>query len=240
MMNRVAVAVVTLLLVLANVGAVRAAGASTTQRISGKTLEALAAKAVAGVKVGPNAQIVAAYNVPDQIVQAGNASLTVGAPAVSPTYVNVPIEVDVDGRYARIINVGYRVETFVTTAVATHDLVAGTVLGAGDVKMSRIVFYGQRPNGTDVLVGRKIMSPVRTGAPIYIEMTQTNQIVRAGNTVVLIVHDGGVSIAADVIARTSGGLGDSVSLYNPQTNKALSGIVVGPDRVELDLTGDTP
>ena len=56
---------------------------------------------------------------------------------------------------------------------------------------------------------------------------------------VLIVHDDGVSVVADVVARTGGGLGDQVSIYNPQTNKTLSGTVIGPDRVELNLSGDT-
>jgi flagella basal body P-ring formation protein FlgA len=56
---------------------------------------------------------------------------------------------------------------------------------------------------------------------------------------VLIIHDGGVDVVADVVARSSGGLGDQVALYNPQTNKSLSGTVIGPDRVELDLSGGT-
>ncbi|MHB8144911.1 MAG: flagella basal body P-ring formation protein FlgA [Vulcanimicrobiaceae bacterium] len=38
-------------------------------------------------------------------------------------------------------------------------------------------------------------------------------------------------------ARTSGGLGDQVQIYNPSTNKSLSGTVTGPGRVELDLSG---
>jgi flagella basal body P-ring formation protein FlgA len=102
-----------------------------------------------------------------------------------------------------------------------------------------MVFTGQRANGTVVLVGRRVTSAVRAGTAVTIEGTQVNQIVKAGNTVTLIVDNDGVRVAADVVARTSGGLGDEVSVYNPQTNKTLSGTVVGPDRVELNLSGET-
>jgi flagella basal body P-ring formation protein FlgA len=44
-------------------------------------------------------------------------------------------------------------------------------------------------------------------------------------------------LTADVVARTGGGLGDSVTVYNAETNKLLSGTVTGPDRVELVLPG---
>ena len=58
---------------------------------------------------------------------------------------------------------------------------------------------------------------------------------KAGSTVVLIVRDGPVALSADVVARTAGGMGDVVAVYNPQTKKALSGVVTGPNRVELTL-----
>jgi flagellar basal body P-ring formation protein FlgA len=127
----------------------------------------------------------------------------------------------------------------VMTAVATQDLVPGAVIGEDDVKMARIVYTGQPTNGTQVLLGRRVITAVRSGAPITIEATRVDQIVKAGNTVTLIVDNNGVRVAADVVARTSGGLGDEVNVFNPQTNRVLSGTVVGPDRVELNLSGVT-
>ena len=57
----------------------------------------------------------------------------------------------------------------------------------------------------------------------------------AGSPVVLIVHDGSVALAADVIARTSGGLGETVTVYDEGARKMLSGLVTAPSRVELTL-----
>jgi len=61
--------------------------------------------------------------------------------------------------------------------------------------------------------------------------------VKAGSGAIFVVHDGPVALTADVIARTGGGLGESVTVYNAQTNRILSGTVTGPDRVELVLPG---
>jgi len=215
-----------------------AAAAFLTQTVPGARLETLAATVERTVHVGGDAKLVQAFPVPSQIVPPGRVTLRPQAAIVTTSYVNVPVEIDVNGAFLRKIFVGYRVERFVQTAVATHDLVPGTVIAPSDVRMARVVFVGQQTNGTQALIGRRIVATIRSGAPISIEVTQINQIVKAGEVVTLIVDDGGVSVVADAVASTSGGLGEQVSVYNPQTHKALTGTVVGPDRVELNLTGD--
>jgi flagella basal body P-ring formation protein FlgA len=75
---------------------------------------------------------------------------------------------------------------------------------------------------------------------LYVEQTAVVELVKAGSTVVLIVRDGPVALAADVVARNSGGLGDTVAVYNPGTKKALTGVVTGPNRVELNLPSASP
>ncbi|MBV8154694.1 MAG: flagellar basal body P-ring formation protein FlgA [Candidatus Eremiobacteraeota bacterium] len=211
---------------------------NATQRVSGKQFESLAKRAMSTVVVPADAAFVQATPVRDQIVPAGAVSLQVESPLSTPSYVNVPIDVSVDGQFLRTVFVGYRMQAFVRTAVAAHDLVAGTVIAADDVTMARVPSTGRLGNGTDVLVGRKIFVPFRKGQPVFIEETQTNMIVKPGSSVVLIVNDGGVSVVAEGVARTGGGLGDEVSVYNPSTNHTLSGMVVGPDRVQLDIMGE--
>lgn len=238
-MRNVAAAAAVTVLAMLNCVPLPACAQTATQRIAGKRIEALAKPLLAGVRLTGDATLVAAFPIPDQTVPAGSVSLSVQTPMTTPSFVNVPVEVDVNGKYLRTIFVGYRVQQWVRTAVAAHDLVPGTVLSANDLAMARVPYTGQHANSTDVLVGRKIVSAFRAGVPVAIEQTLTNQIVKPGASVVLIVNDGGVSVVADVVARTGGGLGDEVSIYNPQTNKTLSGTVIGPDRVELNLSGDT-
>ena len=210
---------------------------AASQRISGKRFEALAKPMIAGIHPAGDAVLAQAYPVPDQVVPSGKLSLTVESAMVNPVFVNVPIEIDVDGHFIRQIFVGYKVQRYVRAAVAAVDIDPGTVLSYADLKMERIPDNGQRTNGIEALVGRRVLSAVRAGQPIAIESTQTDQIVKAGSTIVMIVHDGGVDVVAAVVARQSGGLGDEIPVYNPQTNKALSGTIIGPDRVELNLSG---
>ena len=215
--------------------ALPAHGQTAVVRVSGHTIEELAKPAARSVRLAADASLIPAFTVPDQSVPKGALSLVVQTALTTPSFVNVPIEIDVDGKYLRTVFVGYRIQKYVTTAVATHDLLPGSVLTPGDVALAKVPFNGQHTNGVQALVGRRIVAAFRSGSPVAIEQTQTNQIVKAGASVVLVVRDSGVSVVADVLARTSGGLGDEVNIYNPQTNKTLTGTVVGPDRVELNL-----
>lgn len=230
------VAALSLAFILCGFGSARAGGIAT-QRISGAHLTALAQRVVRSISLPADSSLVPAFSVPSQTLPSGKASVVVGRILRNPSYVNVPIVLAVNGHYQRTIFVGYRILRWVKTAVAARDLIEGSVLSARDLTMKRVVFQGQRVNGIHALLGRRLEGTFRRGQPVYLEETQTNQIVKAGATITMIVDDGGVSVVADVLARTSGGLGDQVSVYNPQTNTALSGTVVGPDRVELDLGG---
>lgn len=227
------------LLALALVCVPGIARAAATQTVKGSSVEALATPISKAVRLIGDAELVQSYPVPDQIVPAGRVELVAQSAIITASYVNVPIVIDLNGRFLRQLFVGYRVQRYVQTAVATHDLVPGALLTADDLKLARIVFTGQRTNGTDVLIGRRVITAMRAGTQVTIEGTRVDQIVKAGNTVSLIVDSNGVRIATDVVARTSGGLGDEVTVYNPQTSKVLTGTVVGPDRVELDLSGET-
>ncbi|MGZ3496506.1 MAG: flagellar basal body P-ring formation chaperone FlgA [Vulcanimicrobiaceae bacterium] len=207
------------------------------QRIAGTHIEAVAERALHDLPNDTMHSFVAASTVPDQLVSTGHVDLAVGAPLVTANFVNVPVTISVDGRVDRTVFAGYRVQAYVETAVAAHDLAPGSVLTADDVTMGRVPFSGRPGNGTDVLIGRKINGAVLKGQPVPVEVTVTNQIVKAGSTVILIVRDGGATVTAACIARTAGGLGDQVSVYNSQTNKALTGTVTAPGTVELDISG---
>jgi flagella basal body P-ring formation protein FlgA len=215
--------------------------AFATQRVSGNRIASIAQRQLSFLSHDDDRGFVLAGIVPDQVVSEGRVALRAGAPNGTNVFVNVPVEIDVDGKPDRTVLVGYRVQQFVETAVAARDLAPGTVLAAGDLTTARVAFNGTAPNGVDVLVGRRVESAVLKGQAVRIQSTSVNQIVKAGSTVVFIVRDSGVVISADAIARTSGGLGDEVFVYNPSTHKALSGTVTGPGTVELDISGgDNP
>jgi flagella basal body P-ring formation protein FlgA len=232
-----------LLLAVLSVCAPLAANASGIgmQKISGKTIAALAYRQIAPLARNPDASYLPVTQVADQVVSDGQVHLRAQSPIGTSQFVNVPVQIEVNGRLDRTVLVGYRVEQLAFTAVASHDLAPGTVIGQDDVELARLPLDGRSANGTDVLVGRRLSGAVTKGAPVTIADTQVNQIVKAGSTVVFTIVNGAVTISADATARTSGGMGDQVVVFNNETHKQLTGTVTGPNTVELDITeGSTP
>jgi flagella basal body P-ring formation protein FlgA len=207
------------------------------QTVSGTQIAALTDKIAFGLVHDVDRSVVPAFRVADQTVPLGQVEITPLTPLVYATYVAVPLQIAVDGRVAKTITAGYRVQQYIHTAVAAHDLMPGALLTADDLTVARVLSNGRPSVEVAGLIGRKIRSATARGAQIFVEQTAINQLVKAGSGAILVVHDGPVALTADVIARTGGGLGESVTVYNAQTNRLLSGTVTGPDRVELVLPG---
>lgn len=213
-----------------------AVAAPAEQVVSGARIGAIAEPVARGLVHGDDKRVDAAFTIQDQAVPVGAATVRAsGAPYVSATYVGIPVSIVVDGKVARTVVAGYRVTTFVQTAVAAHDLAPGALLGEGDVTLARIAANGRPTVGVAMLTGRKVRAATAKGAPLYLEQTAPDELVKAGQPAILIVHDGPVALAADVVARTGGALGDLVTVFNPQTGKALSATVTAAHRVELSL-----
>ena len=215
-----------------------AASAPLTQTVAGTRVVDLATTVVKGLVTGPDRSAAPAFQVADQRVPLGDVTLVIdGDPYVTATYVGVPVDIDVDGKLARRVMAGFRITTYVRTAVAAHDLAPGQVIAAGDVTLERVPANGRPAVSDALLVGRQVVGPIVKGAPLYLEQTRPETIVKPGQPAILIVHDGPVALSADVVARTGGALGDTVTVFNPQTHKALAGVVTARNQVEIDLPG---
>ena len=214
------------------------AQAGALQVVAGARVAAIADPIAHRLVAEPDRSLAPAFAIADQQLPPGDVALAAsGTPFVSATYVGVPVAIRVDGKLARTVMAGYRVTTYVRTAVAARDLAPGTLLCADDVTLGRVAANGRPAVGTDVLVGRKLRAATAKGTSLYAEQTVANDVVKPGQPAILVVHDGSVALAADVVARTGGALGDLVTVFNPQTQKALAGIVTGPNRVEITLPG---
>jgi flagella basal body P-ring formation protein FlgA len=233
-------AVTTLTSAFALAGGSVAVNAETapTQILAGSRVAALADRIAHELVNGPDRSVASAYHVADQVLPAGEVRLAPGgSPFVSPTYVGVPIVIRVDGKVARTVMAGYRITTYVRTAVAARDLAPGAVIAEPDVTLARVAWNGRPAVGTENLIGRKLSGATPKGAPLYVEQTVPDTIVKPGQAAVLIVRDGPVSLTADVVARTGGALGDTVTVFNAQTQKAIAAVVIGRNLVELTLPG---
>jgi flagella basal body P-ring formation protein FlgA len=230
--------VMVILFGLLGAGALARTGEPQTQVVPAESIAALAVTLARRAVPNPDRALAPAFQIVDQTVPLGAISLVAaGKLQVNASYVGVPIAIDIDGKVARTIFAGFRVTSYVQMVVAAHDLTPGTIVSADDLTYARVPFGGRQPLEIATFVGRKMRSTVAHGDVLYPEFITVNEIVHAGMPALLIVHDGPVRLAADVVARSSGGLGDHVSIYDPQTQRVLSAIVTGPDTVEFALPG---
>jgi flagella basal body P-ring formation protein FlgA len=225
-------ALVALVLVLAPVAAF---AAPVGQVVTAATITAAADKIAQPLVNDPDRALQPARGIVDQNLPLGALALSTGSPQVNPSFIAVPVAIAVDGKTRVTLLVTYRILQYMHTTVAARQLDPNTILSADDLTLERIPFVGRQPVEVGSLVGRKLRTSLAKGTPVYMEQTAPVELVRAGSTVVLVVRDGPVALTADVVARNSGALGDTVAVYNPQTKKALTGVVTGPNRVELNL-----
>jgi len=237
MIGRIAARVLATLIGMIPVGAAARAPGPAIQLVPAAQIAALAENTARSLVADPDRALAPAFLILDQSVPAGALAIAAGKPQLNATYVSVPIAIAIDGFVVRTVFVGFRITNYVRMPVAAHDLAPGSVLETGDLTYVRVPFNGRPSLDIDTFLGRKVRSLIARGAALYPELTAVNEIVLAGMPAVLIVRDGPVRVVADVVARNSGGLGDYVTIYNPQTQRALSGVVTGPNTVELTLPG---
>jgi flagella basal body P-ring formation protein FlgA len=234
-MARAASCLLAILLGLVPPGAYARSAGTPTQLVPAERIASLAEHIARALVPDPARALAPAFQIADQSVPAGTVAMVAGTAQVNATFVSVPVGIEVDGKLARTVFAGFRITSYVRMPVAAHDLTRDSVLSADDLTYARLPFTGRAGFDIESFVGRKVRCVVARGDVVYPELTSVNEIVHAGMAAVLIVRDGPVRLAADVVARTGGGLGDSVTIYNPQTQKVLSGIVTGPNTVELAL-----
>jgi flagella basal body P-ring formation protein FlgA len=222
-------------------GATASAATPETQVVAGTRVAAVADKIAHALVSGPDRAVAPAYQLADQSLPLGAVQIgPAGTPFVSATYAGVPIAIRIDGKLARTVVAGYRITTYVHTAVAARDLAPGAVLAPDDLALARVASNGRPAVGIDALLGRKLSTATPKGAPLYVEQTVPDTVVKPGQAAILIVRDGNVALTADVVARTGGAIGDTVTVFNPQTQKAIAAVVTGKNRVELILPGVSP
>lgn len=217
-----------------------AVAAPVGQVVTAAVITAAADKIAQPLVTDPDRTLEPARGISDQSLPLGQLAVSTGSPQVNSSFIAVPVAIAVDGRVRVTLMVTYHIAQYVHTAVAARQIDPGTILDADDLTLERVPFVGRQPVDVASLVGRKVRTSFAKGTPVFIEQTAAVELVRAGSTVVLIIRDGPVALAADVVARNSGALGDTIAVYNPTTKKALTGVVTGPNRVELNLPPANP
>jgi flagella basal body P-ring formation protein FlgA len=114
--------------------------------------------------------------------------------------------------------------------VATRNLMRGDIIDASMLTLQEIDRRGVPPDHLVSLAGleqAEVMGPVRAGEPLRSSQLRPSLMVKKGQQVVLTVASGGMEISVRVEALEDARLGDQVKLRNPESGRAIAGVVTG-------------
>nr|WP_041345432.1 flagellar basal body P-ring formation chaperone FlgA [Nitrobacter winogradskyi] len=149
---------------------------------------------------------------------------------------DVTLEVGNDSGAAptRLRFTGTAVET-VEAAVLARDVDRNTLLKSSDIVIERRprAEVGNNPASRDHVVGMQTRRQMRAGQALHgIDLTRPD-LVQRDQAVTLIYQTAGIYLTVRGKATESGTEGDVVSVLNLQSNRTISGVVVGRGQVSV-------
>jgi flagellar basal body P-ring formation protein FlgA len=126
---------------------------------------------------------------------------------------------------------GVAIQT-VDAVTVDHPIERGEVLQASDLTVLRRP-KAQSGGLADMksAVGQAARRQLRPGQPIQVGDLMKPNIVQRNDTVTLVYEAPGLVLTLRGQAQDAGALGDTITVLNQQTKRAVQGVVSGPDRV---------
>jgi len=123
-----------------------------------------------------------------------------------------------------------------TCLVAARPLARGSHLDLGAVRSERLALTRDssdaKQNAED-LVGWEVRVDLPAGAPILASAIQPQRVVRANQTVVLMVQNERIQVSASGTALAEGNLGDSILVRRATDGRTLRGRISGVGEVQV-------
>lgn len=148
--------------------------------------------------------------------------------------VSIALVVRVNGVIEKNIPVRLQVDARTEMVTAAHQLLAGTVLTAEDLRLEKqdLADAGGYPvKSLADAVGKKSRSMVRAGAPIRSNQLMNVPVIVSGQLVTIVAENTGVRITVSGRARSSGGIGDLIKVQNLVSQKEIPARVVDASTV---------
>ena len=132
-----------------------------------------------------------------------------------------------------LLYVPVRIDEIVRTVVMTQNISTGTLISADmlttDSRERRFV-RGSLVSDENLIIGAKSKKSLSLGQIITL---QDLCLVCKGDVVTISVSDNGLQVAATGIAQNDGSLGDTISVLNRQSKRAINAEVTAVNRVSV-------
>lgn len=140
----------------------------------------------------------------------------------NPWHTYVPVNVDI---YAKVI-------------VAKKPIVPNQIITEEDLDYAsydtKHLYSGYyREKEKDVLIGQTTSHPIEAGAVLNKRNIHTVALIHRNQEITLVARSNTVEVTMMGIAKSDGGLNETIEAYNPSSKKTLSAIVIGTDKAEV-------
>lgn len=161
------------------------------------------------------------------------------------TYLRGPLETGpvvmqvttlVDGKPGRIVEIQFRIKRMVQALIAKRLLPAHTLVTQEDVTLGSI----DAPTGsaaplTDLqaVIGKRTTRQILQGGLLTETSVEITPVIASGAQVALEIVVGGVTLRTSGVARSAGGVGQSIRVFANETKKELTAVVVDEKTVRM-------
>ena len=150
--------------------------------------------------------------------------------------VSLALVIRVNGAVERNISLRLLVEARTEMVVATRQLLGGTVPGPDDLQLQwREVAQagGLHVRSVEDVVGKKLRTMVRSGAPVRSNQLEKVPVVKSGQLVTIVAENQGIRVTVTGRAKSSGGVGDLIRVENLLSRKEFPARIVDSATVEV-------
>jgi flagella basal body P-ring formation protein FlgA len=155
---------------------------------------------------------------------------------------SLPVQILVDGAPYQTGWVPFQVELFDRATVLVRDVRRGELFGADMFETRRMRVAAQEGNAwlsPDKLIGATATRDLVAGNAVVEADVKRAMLVRQGDTVELAVRKGAIVARASASALQNGSIGDRVRVATGAGGRAITAVVTGRNRVEVDLSSET-
>jgi len=132
-----------------------------------------------------------------------------------------------------------KIADFVTIAVTTREIGKNDIFTAGDLrieKRDRKAVAGLNLPKPSLLIGQAAKIELAAGSIVTDELVTRPMLVEKGMAVSVTYAAGGLRLTLRGKANESGGMGDMISILNPQSKKVIFATVIAPGAVAISAS----
>jgi flagella basal body P-ring formation protein FlgA len=149
--------------------------------------------------------------------------------------VSMALLVRVDGVVEKNLPLRVVVDARTDMVVANRQLLAGTVLTEGDLSLQQREVAqagGLHVRALEDVVGMRLKSVVRSGAPVRSNQLTKVPVIRSGQLVTIVAESDGFRMTVTGRAKSSGGVGDIIKVENLASRKQFPARILDSSTVE--------